>query len=80
LLANLTVADYGFSSGFIVIPQLDTIQTGSYESAWPIRLLRLRVSIPRWLELPIIRVNETLLSYLALKMPQHFWRYVGFRF
>ncbi|MFP6704509.1 MAG: hypothetical protein VCE75_00345, partial [Alphaproteobacteria bacterium] len=65
MLANLTVTDYGFSSGFIVIPQLDTTQTGGYESAWPIRtLLRLRVSMPRWLELPIIRVNETLLSYL----------------
>ena len=75
------VAGYGFGSGFIVIPLHGTTQTGGYESALHIRiLLRLRVLIPRWLELPIIRVNETLLSYLAVKMRQHFWRYVGFRF
>ena len=58
-----------------------TIETSGYKSALYIRtLLRLKVSIPRRLESPIIRGNETLLSYLAVKMRQHFWRYVGFRF
>ena len=75
------VAGYGFGSGFIVIPLHGTIQTGGYESAWHIRtLLRLRALIPRWLESLIIRANQTLLPYLAVKMRQHFWRYVGFRF
>jgi hypothetical protein len=73
--------NYSFGSDFTVIPLHGTIQTGSYENVWSIQtLLRLRVSIPRWLESPIIRANQTLLSYLALKMRQHFWRYVGFRF
>jgi len=67
--------------GEVLYLQVGTIQTSGYESALHIRtLLRLRVSIPRWLESPIIRANQTLLPYLAVKMRQHFWRYVGFRF